>query len=94
MLYRSGLVISTLTLARQYGKKTTSSLGTIAPYGWSSEHGRSLHPGLGHGPYRDLAAPLLIPIIFDMGLRRVSPTRNRLLAVALCAVDLMRPFSR
>ena len=94
MLYRSGLVISTLTLARQYDKKTNSSLVTIAPCGWSSEHGRSLRPGLGHGPYRDLAAPLRIPIICDIGLRRVSPMMNRLLAVALCAVDLMRPFSR
>ena len=94
MFYRSGLVISTPTLARQNGKKTNSSLVTIAPCGRSSEHGRSLRPGLGHGPYRDRAAPRLIPIICDSGLRRVSPMLNHLLAVAMCAVDLMRPFSR
>ena len=35
-----------------------------------------------------------IPIICDIELRRVSPMMNRLLAVALCAMDLMRPFSR
>jgi len=94
MLYRSGQVISTLTLARRYDKKTNNSLVTIAPCGWSSEHGRSLHQGLGHGPYRDLAAPLLIPIICAIGLHRVSPMINRLFAVALCAMDLMRPFFR
>jgi hypothetical protein len=39
-------------------------------------------------------APLRISMLCDIGLRRVSPMMNRLLAVALCAVDLMRPFFR
>jgi hypothetical protein len=39
-------------------------------------------------------AQLLISMMCDIGLRRVSPMIDRLLAVALCAVDMMRPFSR
>ena len=56
------------------------------------EHGRSIHPGLGHGPYRDLAAPLLVPILFDMGLRRVRLRIDRLLAMALREVGMVRRF--
>jgi hypothetical protein len=56
------------------------------------EHGRSIHPGRGHGPYRDLAAPLLIPILFDMGLRRVRLRIDRLLAMALREVGMVRRF--
>jgi hypothetical protein len=39
-------------------------------------------------------APLRISMLCDIGLRRVSPMMNRLLAVAMCAVTLIRLFSR
>jgi hypothetical protein len=38
-------------------------------------------------------APLLIPMMFDMRLRPVSPMIDRLLAVAMREVGLLRPFS-
>ena len=38
-------------------------------------------------------APLRIPIMYDMGLRRVSPMMDRLLAVAMREVGRVRPFS-
>jgi len=38
-------------------------------------------------------APLFIPMMFDRGLRRVSPMMDRLLAVAMREVGMVRPFS-
>lgn len=38
-------------------------------------------------------APLRSPTIFDRRLRRVRPMMDRLLAVAMCEVGRMRPFS-
>ena len=39
-------------------------------------------------------ALLLISMMCDIGLRRVSPMMDHLLAVAMRAVGMMRPFSR
>jgi hypothetical protein len=40
----------------------------------------------------DLAAPLLIPILFDMGLRRFRLRIDRLLAMAMREVGMVRGF--
>ena len=60
--------------------------------GWSGEHPSLLHPGQDHGPYEDLAPPLLIPILFDMGLRRVRRRIDRLLAMTLREGGMVRGF--
>jgi hypothetical protein len=92
MLYRSCLAISTLALAHQDGEKANRRLVRMTPCEWSIEQGRSIHPGLDHGPYRDLAAPLLFPILFDMGLRRFRLRVDRLLAMAMREVGMVCGF--
>ena len=72
------------------GEQPTSRLVRITPYGWSIEHGRPLHSGRGHEPYRDLAAPLFVPILFDMGLCRVPLRIDRLLTMAIREVGMVR----
>jgi hypothetical protein len=39
-------------------------------------------------------APLLIPMLCDIGLFHVSPMIDRLWLVAMRAVGMMRPFAR
>jgi hypothetical protein len=92
VFYRSAPVILTLALAHKDGEKANSRLARMTPCEWSIEQGRPSHPGLGHRPYRDLAALLLIPILFDMGLRRVRLRLNRLLAIALREMGMVRGF--
>jgi hypothetical protein len=70
----------------------TGGLVTIDRCGWSIEHASSIHPGGCHGEYRDLSAPLLSPVLFDMGLRRFSLHIDRLLAMTMPEVGMVRRF--